>query len=61
MALISTVGELVDELMALLNDEESGILSTDHVMLNVAGRWTGILTVTTDENASPSVLIESED
>jgi hypothetical protein len=47
------LSDLLAELSAASEYED------EHVLLNVAGRWTGIARVTVDE--SGTILIESED
>ena len=52
-----TPGELIAELDAVTADHEEGSL---HVMIDVAGRWTGIKGTWTDEEAG-IVFIETQD
>ena len=54
-----TVGQLVDELMGLLNDEDSDVRPDDGVMLNVMGRWTGIRGVIRGRELG--IFLDSED
>lgn len=53
-----TVEQLISELSAMVDnaDAEAG----DQLMLNVAGRWTGIKGITVEAGGN-LVLIESED
>ena len=57
--MLRTIGELVDELMERLNDN-TALEAQDSVMLNVAGRWTGVKGLTWDARTGV-LLIESED
>ncbi|HEV2175202.1 MAG TPA: hypothetical protein VGR71_16635 [Nitrospira sp.] len=58
--MIRSIGELVDELMSQLSDNPDSLDGNDRVMLNVAGRWTGIKQIAWDAS-NQLLLIESED
>jgi hypothetical protein len=49
--------EVNDLLAKIAYEAETG---TDNVMLNIAGRWTGIKSISMDENTG-TIFIESED
>jgi hypothetical protein len=57
--MIRSIGDLINYLNKVLEDDEW--LDVDSgIMLNVAGRWTGIKGITSDQ-ANNLFLLESED
>jgi hypothetical protein len=52
---IRSAAQLAADVLDELNEYD-----IDHIMINVAGRWTGIKSVTTDTD-SDVILIETED
>jgi len=57
---IRTVGDLINYLVGLVNDEE-WIDNDSVVMLDVAGRWTGIAGLSVSSDGTDFVLVKSED
>jgi len=57
---IRTVGDLINYLVGMVNDEE-WIDEDSVVMLDVAGRWTGIKGLNVSSDGTDVVLVKSED